>query len=185
MAVDREEASALLNDVAGIEARVHELLIYSRVSDYLFLWGTIFFVGFTATYFDRPIANTLWLFLEALGFALTVGIVFLHVRQRRAPVNWSVVARAAFSFIGIIVFGTLWISLADMGWREQVTFWPTLLSFLLFMMGLWIGSTLSLAAAAMFALTLAGYFFAGGYLHLWMAVAGGGSMIAGGFLLRR
>jgi len=182
--VDRDEASALLNDVASIEARVRELLIYSRVSDYLILWGAIFFVGFTGTFFFRDAANTLWLFLEAIGGAATVGIVARRVMRNRAPAL-AVVSRAVFSVIGVLAFGTLWIWLAHMGWREQVTFWPTLLGFLLFMIGQWAGRALVIGGFVLFVATLSGYFLAGDYLHLWMAVAAGGSMIAGGLWLRR
>ena len=41
MTVDRDEASALLGDVEGIENRIRQLLLYARISDYLFLWGAI------------------------------------------------------------------------------------------------------------------------------------------------
>ena len=33
--------------------------------------------------------------------------------------------------LAVVGFGTLWAVLLDMGWREQITFWPTLLSFIL------------------------------------------------------
>jgi hypothetical protein len=184
MTVDREEASALLADVQGIEARIHELLIYSRVSDYLFLWGTIFLVGFTATFFLRDASGLMWWGLEALGLIGTVAIVAMHGARRESR-NPVVLVRAAFSVVAVVAFGSLWIALAHMGWREQVTFWPSLLSFLLFMIGLWVGRSLAIAGFAIFVVTLAGYFVAGDYLHLWMAAAAGGSMIAGGFWLRR
>ncbi|HUO90813.1 MAG TPA: hypothetical protein VMU08_16685 [Rhizomicrobium sp.] len=184
MTVDREEASALLNDVAGIEQQVRQLLVYARVSDYLFLWGTIWVVGFTSNYFFRTQATLLWYGLEALGLAGTLAIAALHHR-RAGNRNRLVSLRAALSVVAVIGFGTLWLSLAHMGWREQVTFWPTLLSFLLFQLGLWLGRGVALAALAIFAVSLLGYFVAGPYLHLWMAAAVGGAAIAGGFWLRR
>ncbi len=91
----------------------------------------------------------------------------------------------ALSVVAIIAFGTLWVTLTHMGWREQVTFWPTLLSFILFLVSLWIGRAFAIVGRALFAATLTGYFVAGDYLHLWMAGATGGAMIAGGFWLRR
>jgi hypothetical protein len=183
MTVDRDEANALLNDVAGIEDRVRELLIYSRVSDYLFLWGVIWLGGFTANYFLRD-STMLWLGLQVAGLIGTVAIVSSHMRSR-AEINYFVIARAALSVVAIVAFGTFWSSLLDMGWREQITFWPTLLAFLLFMFGLWVGRSLAIAAVVLFALALTGYFVAGTYLHLWMAAVVGGGMIAGGFWLRR
>jgi hypothetical protein len=184
MTVDRDEASALLHDVEGIETRVRELLVYARVSDYLFLWGAIWLFGFTASYFVPIYADTMWLGLETVGLIGTVLIVATHSARGR-PRNLFVIARASITVVAIIVFGTLWSTLAHMGWREHVTFWPTLLSFLLFLMGLWAGRALAFAAFAIFSVSLAGYFIAGPYLLLWMAVAVGGAMIAGGFWLRR
>lgn len=184
MTVDREEASSLLQDVEGIESRVRQILIYAHISDFFFLWGAIFAVGFTANYVLRERADVLWWGLEALGLGATVIIALFHHRRAeepRAAIPW----RAAFSTIATIGFGTLWVHVAHLGWREQVTFWPTFLSFIVFLVGLWLGRTLALAAVAIFAIALAGYFFAGPYLHLWMAVAVGGSLFAAGFWLRR
>ncbi len=184
MSIERDEASALLSDVESIESRVRQLLIYARVSDYLFLWGVILGIGFSCNYFLRRHSDELWYAFEAAGLVGTIAIVALHRRAAESH-NSFVYLRAALSVAAVIGFGTLWIHLTDMGWREQVTFWPTLLSFFLFLVGLWIGRGMALGALAIFAVSLAGYFVAGPYLHLWMAVATGGSMIAGGAWLRR
>jgi hypothetical protein len=184
MTVDREEASALLQDVEGMESRVRRILIYARISDFFFLWGVIFAGGFTANYFLREWSNQTWWGLEAVGLIATATIAFFHHRRADEP-RRSIPWRAAASMVAVVAFGTLWISLAHMGWREQVTFWPTFLSFLVLLVGLWLGRTLTLAALAIFAISLAGYFFAGPYLHLWMAAAMGGSLIAAGLWLRR
>ncbi len=185
MTVDREEASALLHDVEGIESRIRQALIYGRISDYLFLWGAIFVFGFTASYFWHDEAQHLWYGLQAIGLLGTVAVVAWHRHTAQSSSGWLVFARAALSVLAVVGFGTFWTMTLDMGWREEVTFWPTLLSFILFLIGLWIGRSLALAALAIFALALTGYFVAGPYLLLWMAAATGGSMIAGGVWLRR
>ena len=185
MTVERDEASALLDDVEGIEDRIRQLLIYARISDYLFLWGAIWACGFTVNYFWREQAQGLWYILQAVGFAGTIAIVAWHRRAAPGRGGLYIFARAALSVAAVVGFGTFWSVLLEMGWREQATFWPTLLSFILFLIGLWIGRAVALAALAIFAISLAGYYFAGPYLHLWMAAATGGSMIAGGVWLRR
>jgi hypothetical protein len=184
MTVDRDEASALLTGVESVEGRVRQLLIYGRISDYLFLWGAIWALGFTSNYFLRPYSDSLWFVLEGAGLVGTVAIVAWH-RRRSGSTGTATLWRAGVSVVAVVAFGSLWIHLLDMGWREQVTFWPTLLSFILFLIGLWIGRALALAALAIFAIALTGYFAAGDYLHLWMAAATGGAMIAGGVWLRR
>jgi hypothetical protein len=184
MSTERDEASALLADVEGIEDRVRRILIYASISDFLFLWGAIWASGFTFNYFLRSWSDQLWWALETVGLIGTVVIAFLHHRNAERR-NRFVYVRAGISVAAVVGFGTLWIALTHMGWREQVTFWPTLLSFILFLVSLWVGRGLALAALAIFAVSLAGYFIAGPYLHLWMALATGGAMIAGGFWLRR
>jgi len=184
MTVDREEASALLKDVEGMENRVRQLLIYAHISDFFFLWGAIFAAGYTAKHFLRERSDIMWWGLEAAGLVATVVIAFFHHRRAKEP-GAAIPWRAALSTVAVIGFGTLWTHLAHAGWREQVTFWPTFLSFLVFLVGLWLGRTLALAAAAIFTIALAGYFFAGPYLHLWMAVAVGGALFAAGLWLRR
>ena len=184
MTVDRDEASAFLKDVEGIESRIRQLLIYSHIGDYLFLWGAIFALGFTCSFFLREQVQTLWYALEGLGLIGTVAIVAWH-RRNATTSGVPMFAHTAISVLAVVGFGSFWIELLHMGWREQVTFWPTLLSFVLFLVGQWIGRAVALWALAIFAISLIGYFFAGPYLHLWMAVATGGSMIAGGFWLRR
>lgn len=184
MTVDRKEASALLSDVAGIEDRVRQMLVYSRVSTYLFLWGGLWLLGFTANYFFREQSNLIWLVIQPIGFLATVAMVARRVSRSGAG-SFFVAARAGLSVLAIVLFGTLWIHMTNMGWREQVTFWPTFLSLLLFLFGLWAGRAISLGAIGLFALSLIGYYVAGPYLHLWMAVVFGGALIAGGFWLRR
>ncbi|MEJ1969321.1 MAG: hypothetical protein WDN03_11920 [Rhizomicrobium sp.] len=184
MGTERDEASALLADVEGIEGRVRRILIYASISDFLFLWGVIWAGGFAGNYFLRPWADAMWWGLEAAGLIGTVVIAFLHHRDAERRSSF-VHVRAGITVAAILGFGSLWVALTHMGWREQVTFWPTLLSFLLFLVSLWIGRALALAALGIFAVSVAGYYVAGPYLNLWMAFATGGSMIAGGFWLRR
>lgn len=184
MTVDREEASAMLHDVEDVESRIRQALIYANTGRYLFLWGTIFLVGFTCNYFFRPWSDDLWWALEFVGLCVTVAFAAAH-RRRAQIAGTAILWRPAISIAAVVGFGSLWVRLLDMGWREQVTFWPTMLSFILFLVGLWVGRTLALAALAIFAVALTGYFVAGPYLHLWMAVAMGGATIAGGFWLRR
>jgi hypothetical protein len=184
MTVDREEASALLKDVEGMESRVRQILIYAHISDFFFLWGAIFAAGFVATHFLHNRAYLMWWGLEALGLAATVVIGFLHHRRAEGP-RRAIPWRAAGTTVAVIGFGTLWLHILHVGWREEVTFWTTFLSMLVFLVGLWVGRTLALWALAIFASSLAGYFVAGPYLDLWMATTMGGSLIAAGLWLRR
>jgi len=95
--------------------------------------------------------------LDALGLVATVATAGLRVRQRGALAIAPVVTRAAAGVIAFTAFGTLWIALTDMGWREQATFWPSFLGFMLFVIGLWAGRSIAIGGAAIFTLALLGY----------------------------
>src|SRR4249919_2258128 len=111
MTVDRKEAGALLNDIAGIETRVRELLIYARVSNYLFIWGIIWIIGSVASQFlGVGHIRNMWLALDAVGLLATAGTAGYRVSQRggTGPAAF-VIARAATSVFAFTAFGTLWI----------------------------------------------------------------------------
>jgi hypothetical protein len=51
--------------------------------------------------------------------------------------------------------------------------------------GLWLGGAFVAIGTAIIALTLIGYFFAGPWFELWMALVNGGGLLLGGFWMRR
>lgn len=183
MTVDRSEASAMLADVAGIERRTRELLLYARAGDYLLLWGALFVTGYIADdLVPGRFLNGFWWMLQALGLA---GTVLITLRAHRRGSSSAVLWRVAATVLAITAFGTMWTRLAHFGVREEIAFWPTFLSLQLFMFGLWAGRVLVMTSLALCVLAMAGYFWAGHWFHLWMAVAVGGAMVLSGFWLRR
>ncbi|HWD28681.1 MAG TPA: hypothetical protein VG387_16030 [Rhizomicrobium sp.] len=186
MTTDQEEATALLASVAGTERRTREFLVYARAGDYMILWGILWVVGFAFS--DRLGAHTrtLWLCLDAIGFAGTAYITWRAVSSREpGSTARNVALRTVVASLTFMGFGTLWVDLAHFGWREQSAFWPSFVTACLFVLGLWAGRAFSIVGALLFATTMAGYFFLGPWLDLWLAVTCGGALIAGGFWLRR
>ena len=142
MTVDREEASALLADVAGMEARTKQFLTYSRVSDSFLLWGGIWVAGYMCSHFLPVQAGWIWLGLDLFGMIASVAMA-ARARRDRGHFQWRIPA-TVLTFIG---FGILWMNLGHFGWREQSAFWPTLFSFALVLFGFWVGRSLLAAAA--------------------------------------
>jgi hypothetical protein len=64
-------------------------------------------------------------------------------------------------------------------------FWPTYSMMLYTIVGLWIGWAFVAIGLGITALTLIGYFLAGNWFELWMAVVNGGGLMLGGFWMRR
>ena len=179
MALDREEASALLADVAGMERRTKEFLTYTRVSNSFLLWGAIWFAGYTCTHFFPARAGWIWIGLNLFGIAASAAMA-ARVRRDHGYFQWRLPATVV-TFIG---FGALWLNFGHFGWREQTAFWPTLFSFALILFGMWVGRAFIIAAAVLTTRTLVGYVFSGKVYDIWMAVVGGGSLIGIGLWLR-
>jgi hypothetical protein len=187
--VNRDEAGALLRDVAGTEKRVREFLVYTQSGDHLILWGIIWVLGFggthvlTALHQDRW-TGWLWLALDLFGGIGSVTIGARSARQRGDRAGVFLRLRPLFAVIAVVAFGVLWTVLGHLGWHEQIAFYPTLLGVVGFVVGLWAGRALALGGAIMVALTLVGYFCAGSWFDVWMAAVGGSALIAGGLWLR-
>ena len=178
MTIDPREAASALDEIAGIERRVREALYYGGSAGLLIVWA----IGHTITQFSPVNAGLAWLLLDAFG---VVGAIVISVRRaqaRRRVRDW----RLGAAFIITIGFGLLWqCLLGGEQWREISVFWATLFMFTYILAGLWIGRFFIVCGVAVTALTLAGYFWAGPWFELWMAVVGGGSLVLGGLWLRR
>jgi len=179
MPIDRDEASNLLADVAGMERRTKEFLIYSRVSNSFLLWGGIWFVGYICTHFFRQDAGWIWIGLNLFGIVASIALA-RRVRRTHGYFQWRIPAIV----VTFIAFGALWLNLGHFGWREQTAFWPTLFSFALILFGMWVGRALIIAAFVLTVLTLVGYWATGDFYDVWMAVVGGGALIGIGLWLR-
>lgn len=184
MTVKPEEAGALLADIAGVERRARAFLTYNRISDSALLWGAIWFAGNCASHFLAPWSGRIWIGLDLFGLAASI-VMAAGARHRNTDattthLNWRIPAVVLCFF----AFGSLWLHLGQFSWRAEAAFWPTLFSFALVLFGLWIGRALIAAGAILAALTLAGYWLSGSYYDLWMAIAGGGTLIGIGLWLR-
>ncbi len=69
--------------------------------------------------------------------------------------------------------------------RQFGTFWPIYFMLVYAIVGLWLGSAFVAIGVCITALTLIGYFFAGGWFEPWMAVVNGGGLMLGGLWMRR
>ena len=185
MTIDPHEADALLKGVEGVEKRTREFVVYTRAGDYMILWGVLWALGYAFGDALSPYTHAYWLTLDAIGIAGTCLLIWRTARCIEPGRRRVIVVRPLIAVLVMMGFGMLWVWLAHFGGREQSAFWPTLCGALLFCFGLWAGRTLSIAAAAVIALTMAGYFWAGPWFDLWLAVTTGGALILGGLWLRR
>jgi len=180
------EAGDLLKGVEGAERRTRQLLTYARAGDYMILWGVIWLLGYGIADQLYPYTQAIWLSLDVLGIAGTGWITYRAVVcGDGSPERRFVFLKPMLCIVVLIGFGMFWLNLLHVHGREQNLFWPMLCGSILFCVGLWAGRVLSIGSGAVVALAIGGYFFAGPWFSLWIAVVTGGALVLGGLWLRR
>ncbi len=69
--------------------------------------------------------------------------------------------------------------------RKIAAFWATVPMFAYILIGLWLDRFFIWLGALVTVATVVGYYFIGEYFYLWMAVCGGGALIASGLFIRK
>jgi hypothetical protein len=182
MTLDRDEAAASLSDIASVERRTRETVVYARSSSILILWGVLCFLGYVFQYFDPLDAHAAWIAAAVLGLVGT----FVAGHWRRGPERRSLAQPMFHAQLALIGYGFVLLALVwPIDGRQLSAFWPTLIMLGFVLMGLWLGRFFILCGLTVTALTLVGYFWSGTWFPLWMAAVDGGGLLAGGLWLRR
>lgn len=182
MTLDRDEAAASLSDIASVERRTREAVVYARSSTILILWGVLCVLGYVFQYFRPLEARPAWIAVGILGFIGT----FISGHWRRAQHRSSIGQSLLYAQLALVGYGfILLVLLWPVAPRQLSAFWPTLIMLGFVLMGLWLGRFFIVCGLAVTALTLAGYFWSGAWFPLWMAAVNGGGLLLGGLWLRR
>jgi len=181
--IDSQQASSALADIADIAQRVRQSRFYQHASSMLMLWGVLTFIGYVFAFGMPRLAGYGWVAVIVAGVAGSVLIGMLS--RKRAGVN-TFDARAAAAIVVFIAFGAIWsIGVGQFTPRQLGAFWTTYFMVPYIMVGLWLGNAFVAIGTAIIALTLLGYFYAGPWFGLWMALVNGGGLLLGGFWMRR
>jgi hypothetical protein len=181
--IDSKQATEALTDIDEIVRRVRQSRIYNFSSLMLMMWGTLVFAGYVASYIWPGMNGVQWIVLDAIGLAASLAIG--ASTRRRAGVN-TFSTRFLIAFVLFAVFGCiLSIGVGHLRPRQMDAFWPIYFMMVYTIAGLWFGYAFVAIGVGITALTLIGYFFAGDWFHLWMAVVDGGGLVLGGLWMRR
>src|SRR5262249_44024249 len=82
MMVESREALASLQDIAEVERRTREALVYSGSSTIFILWGVLVACGYGASTWQPGAARAIWLGVSLVGCAATALIVAARLRTR-------------------------------------------------------------------------------------------------------
>jgi hypothetical protein len=181
--IDSHQASSDLADITDIARRVRQSRFYQHASSMLMLWGALTFVGYVLSFGMPSLAVHGWAVVFVAGVAGSVLIGALS--RKRAGVN-TFDAKATVAIVMFIAFGAIWsVVVGHFTPRQLGAFWPTYFMLPYIIVGLWLGSAFVAIGTAIVALTLIGYFYAGPWFQLWMALVNGGGLLLGGFWMRR
>jgi hypothetical protein len=194
--VTRQEALSALDEIERVSHHVRRTLATGVMSSMLILWGVIWIAGFSAEQF-APHAYRVWLALDAIGIAVSL---FLGVWSRKPAVEGPSPGRIGACWLILFAYAALWSfllvpsgALSGPGWagyapvleQKMALLWVTVCMFAYVVMGLWLDRFLLWLGLLVTVASLAGFFFVQPYFYLWVAVAGGGSLVVSGLFIRK
>jgi len=181
--IDSREASAALNEIDAITRRVRQSKFYRVSSVSIVLWGVLVALGNIVTFAAPFFAGLAWISVYVLGISGTVVAAAMeNARSGTRTYEYRMLA----AFLLFFAFGFLWtVGLVQLPPRLLGVFWPTYFMLAYAIAGLWFGYAYVAIGVGIATLTLIGYFFAGQWFELWMAVVNGGGLVLGGLWMRR
>lgn len=179
--ITTREATDVLREAATTERRSAEAYSYSRSAPFLILWGLIWIAGYGGmAVLPGQQAGWLWFALSIAGTGISIWLGNARAKARGGS-GWRigvlVVIAFAFTF-------ALFSILPPTNELQVGAFSPLLLSAIYAAVGLWQGLRFVLVAVFLTAVTLGAYFFLKDFFFVWMALAGGGSLLLTGLWMR-
>ena len=180
--IDSKQASEALTEIEEIVRRVRQSRIYNLASLIMIMWGALVFVGYVATWLVPRNGGIVWIVIYAMGIAGSF-VVSKYDHAREGVRTFDMRMLAAFALF--VAFGIFCSWFGHFTPRQLGTFWPVYFMLVYTIAGLWVGYAFVAIGLGITALTLIGYFFAGDWFDLWMALVDGGGLMLGGLWMRR
>jgi len=186
MDVSPNEAEEALAAIRTVTQKTRRSIASGGTYITLIVTGIIWLIGFTCTQFLPPeIIGYIWTGLSILGGTLGTILGFRAGTRVRSPATAPIVRRVILFWLFLILFGLATIAVARPTDGKQAA----LLIILFIMLGqLSMGLVFSFSsvwwALPVAALALIGYYLLPGFFYLWMAILGGGGMVALGLYIR-
>jgi hypothetical protein len=186
MQISPNEAEEALSAIQNVAIKTRRSIASGGTFITLIVTGTIWLIGFLCTQFlAGAIIGYIWGGLSILGTLLGVALGFRLGKRVRSPSVAPTAKRIGFFWLLLIFYcvATLAVTRPTDGKQE------TLLVILFIMIGqLSMGPVIGFSsvwwALPISVLALVGYFLLPAFFYLWMAILGGGGMIAFGLYIR-
>jgi hypothetical protein len=195
--VSHEEARASLEEIDRVILLTRQAIVRSGSAPIVILWGIIWLIGYAGAQFFPQGSRTLWMVLDVAGIA---GSFHFGRLARKSPTRSPNRGRIGLSWLILYLFAAIWLALLG-PWnlvgahqlsnegpelnRKIAAFWATIPMFAYVLMGLWLDRFFIWLGALVTIATLVGYFYVTDCFFLWMAVFGGGALVASGLFIRK
>ncbi len=186
MDMSAAEAEEALAAIQTITQKTRQSISSGGTYITLIITGAVWMVGFACTQFLPPgIVGYIWAGLSILGGALGTFLGLRLGKRVRSPLTAPTMKRVVLFWLFLVIYGVIIIGLAHPADGKLATLFVILFLMLgqLAMGMLFSFSSVWWALPVTF-LALAGYFLLPGIFYLWMAILGGGGMIALGLYIR-
>lgn len=180
----QDQATAALAEIAAVERRTRTALVYRRSSAFLILWGALVAIGAALNQAFPDRSEAIWYSVDGVGLVGTCVLAFRRAQDARQadPAALRVVA----SLFVLCAYGVAWsYLLAPAGHDRLTVFWSTLMMMGYVVIGVWQGPLFVALGVGGTVLSLATYFLAGPWLHLWIGAIFVLAFVLGGLLLYR
>ena len=186
MNVSPTEAEEALTAIQAMMLKTRRAISSSGAYIFLIIWGVIWLLGFMGSQFlPQEISGYAWMGLDILGGILSAVAGIRMNRGVRNPSSSTSGKRIAIFWLLLFLYCIAALAIAWPASGKQLS-----MLIILFVMVGWMAMGLLLSFASirwglvLTVLALIGYFLLPGTFYLWMAVLGGGGMIALGLYIR-
>jgi hypothetical protein len=186
LAVSPDEAEEALVAIQTIAQKTRQSLSSGGTYITLIVTGVVWLVGFTCTqYLPEQVVGYIWAGLSIVG-GLTGAVMGLRMGKRvRSPLTTQTMKRVVLFWLLVVIYGATIIGITRPADGKQAVLFVVLFIMLgQLAMGMLFSFSTVWWALPVSALALVGYFFLPGIFYLWMAILGGGGMIALGLYIR-
>jgi hypothetical protein len=180
------EAEEALAAIQAISQKTRRAIANSGAYLFLIAWGIVWLLGFSASQFlAQEVAGYAWIALDSLGGLASAVIGFRMSNNIRSATPITSGKRIAVFWLLLFLYCIVAIAIAWPVNGKQISMF-----IILFVMVGWMAMGLLLSFGSFWfgliltALALVGYFGFPGIYYLWMAILGGGGMIALGLYIR-
>ncbi len=178
-----DEAKAALAMIEETTRQMRRMAAHGGTPYFILVWGIVWVLGFGAGHFvrDPNILSKIWLVLDVMGL---LGTLYIVRRIRKSGIHWQSGATVGWFWMALVLYAGLFIYVTrptGMLLSMVIALWAM---FGYVVSGLFYRSRfLSTLGLVVTAFIVVGYIIFPAWFNLWMAILGGGSLVAAGLYI--